>query len=231
MSRAFPSVAERARARAIAPGAAQRDRVQAHNIPGVKPLDATPYFNNCPNASCNVVFNCFCPIIVCSFLACLLLIFVCFVFCCIMSPHKGNGYLLVFSLIDRDWTCQLCVSVAVWIEWELRWTNSDWTCFSVHAYQFHNVGESSTNSQMHVNLSVFIPPVQWVVSQNFLKFKFSTNWIDFFLHFRCLSMKAPDRYVAISLAARVRFRSAGFGFVRKRSGGLGRSPVALRLRG
>lgn len=35
------------------------DRVQTHNIIRVKPLNATPYFNNCPNTSCNVVFDCF----------------------------------------------------------------------------------------------------------------------------------------------------------------------------
>lgn len=38
--------------------------------------NATPYFNNCPNTSCNVVFYCFCSTIVCSSLACLLLIFI-----------------------------------------------------------------------------------------------------------------------------------------------------------
>lgn len=42
--------------------------------------------------------------------------------------------------------------------------------------------------------------------------------MDFFLHFRCLSMKAPDRYVAKSLAlclfVRIRLRSDTFGRVR-----------------
>ncbi|CAB3223311.1 unnamed protein product [Arctia plantaginis] len=49
--------------------------------------------------------------------------------------------------------------------------------------------------------------------------------------FWCLSMKAPDRYVAISLAPRVRFRSTGFGCVRKRSSALGRCAGCSRAKG
>lgn len=43
------------KARRCANAYTARDRVQTHSITGLEP----PYFNNCPNTSCNVVFNCF----------------------------------------------------------------------------------------------------------------------------------------------------------------------------